>query len=60
MNAALEFPEGMDWKLVRYYMGRRGLASPDEVVAVILFLASDEARRVHGAIWSVDGGTAAS
>jgi NAD(P)-dependent dehydrogenase (short-subunit alcohol dehydrogenase family) len=29
---------------------------PEEIANVIAFLASDEARSVHGAIWSVDNG----
>ncbi|WP_162051693.1 SDR family NAD(P)-dependent oxidoreductase [Pontibacter pamirensis] len=36
-------------------MGRRG--TPEEVANVYLFLASDEASYVTGAVWPVDGGT---
>jgi NAD(P)-dependent dehydrogenase (short-subunit alcohol dehydrogenase family) len=38
----------------RHPMGR--LAEPDEVVAVVAFLASDEASFVTGASYAVDGG----
>jgi len=58
MNQKLQFPAGIDWQkltpLIRY-----GMAAPEEVADVIVFLASDEAARVNGAIWSVDGGASA-
>jgi NAD(P)-dependent dehydrogenase (short-subunit alcohol dehydrogenase family) len=59
MNENLRFPEAMDWKLVKPYMGRRGMAKPEEIAAAVAYLASDEARFVHGAILSIDGGVAA-
>ena len=39
--------------------GKRGMAQPEEIAAAIAYLASDEARFVHGAILSIDGGVAA-
>lgn len=59
MNVAIAFPENMDWKLVKPYMGHRGLASADEIAAVFAFLASEDARPVHGAIWTADFGVTA-
>ena len=56
MNQKLDFPDGMDWKLVRPYSGRRGQAQAEEIAAAIAYLASDEARPVHGEILSIDGG----
>jgi 2-deoxy-D-gluconate 3-dehydrogenase len=34
--------------------GRYGI--PEEVAAVVAFLASDDARYLHGAIFTIDGG----
>ena len=33
------------------------LGQPEDIAAVALFLASDEAAYVNGALWTVDGGT---
>ncbi len=56
MNTSMEFPDGMDWKLVQPYAGRRGMCKPEDVASAIAYLASDEARCVHGEILSIDGG----
>jgi NAD(P)-dependent dehydrogenase (short-subunit alcohol dehydrogenase family) len=58
-NRKLRFPEGMDWKKMQGVMGKRGLATPEEVAEVVAFLASEQASRVHGAIWTVDDGVTA-
>ena len=44
--------------LKRIPLGR--LATPKEIADVVLFLASDEARYVHGATIIVDGGTSST
>ncbi len=59
MNAKLEFPAGIDWDLIRPYMGRRGLGEAEDVATAIAYLASDDARPVHGAVLSLDGGVSA-
>lgn len=50
----LAVPGGTDWFMKRAPMGRGG--RPDEVVGPIVFLASDMASYVTGAILPVDGG----
>ncbi|HJM31344.1 MAG TPA: SDR family oxidoreductase [Acidimicrobiales bacterium] len=35
------------------------MSEPEDIAAAFAFLASDEARQVHGAIWSVDAGLTA-
>jgi len=58
LSSNLQFPDGMDWKLVQRYVGHRGLCEPEEIAAAIAYLASDEARFVNGAVLSIDGGIA--
>jgi NAD(P)-dependent dehydrogenase (short-subunit alcohol dehydrogenase family) len=49
-------PEGADWDLIMRVSAQRGFLSADDVAAVVTFLASDEARGVHGSIQVVDQG----
>ena len=51
-----QIPDEADMKLIRRYIGFRGMADPLEVSEVIAFLASDDASRIHGAIIPIDGG----
>jgi enoyl-[acyl-carrier-protein] reductase (NADH) len=46
----------MDMELLQPYMGFRGMAQAEEVAAMFAYLASDEARSIHGAILSIDNG----
>jgi NAD(P)-dependent dehydrogenase (short-subunit alcohol dehydrogenase family) len=59
MNRRLKFPKNIDFELMKPYVGRRGMAQAEEIAAAIAYLASDEARFVHGAVLSIDGGVAA-
>ncbi len=56
MNEGVNFPEGVNFKLVKPYMGMRGFAEASEIAGAIAFIASDEARSIHGAVLSVDNG----
>jgi meso-butanediol dehydrogenase/(S,S)-butanediol dehydrogenase/diacetyl reductase len=60
LSTKIEFPEGMNWKLAKRYMGHRGMAEPEEIAAAIAYLASDEARYIHGTILAIDGGISAT
>jgi NAD(P)-dependent dehydrogenase (short-subunit alcohol dehydrogenase family) len=57
--AASAFPEDTDWSLVQPYMGHRKMSEPEEIAAVIAFVASSEASAMHGAIVSADCGLTA-
>ena len=52
-------PPDVDFDLVMRYTGARGMASPDDIANLFAFLASDEARNIHGTIVSSDGGMTA-
>lgn len=56
IQQAFRVPEGADAKLVRRILPFRGMEKPETVAAAIAFLASDEARHVHGTALVVDGG----
>ena len=57
--AAGEIPGARDGSLVKRYTGIRGLSDPDEVASAVAYVASEEARSVHGATLSIDGGMTA-
>jgi NAD(P)-dependent dehydrogenase (short-subunit alcohol dehydrogenase family) len=54
-----QMPLDVDWDLVMRYTGARGLAQPDDIAALFAFLAGPEARNIHGAVVSSDGGMTA-
>ena len=57
--ATTAFPEDTDWTLIQPYMGYRKMSQPEEIAAVVAFVASPEASAVHGAIVSADCGITA-
>lgn len=54
-----QMPHDVDWDLVGRYTALRGFAQPDDIANLFAFLASAEARNIHGAIVSSDGGMTA-
>jgi NAD(P)-dependent dehydrogenase (short-subunit alcohol dehydrogenase family) len=52
----MQMPEGVDWKAFRKVMSPLGNSTPEEVAGVVLFVASDDARYMTGAVVAVDGG----
>jgi meso-butanediol dehydrogenase / (S,S)-butanediol dehydrogenase / diacetyl reductase len=54
------FPPDMDPELSGRMAGLRGMAEPEEVAGVFAYLASDEARSVTGAVYTIDNGITVS
>lgn len=54
-----QIPDGVDVDLMQPYMGFRGMAHVDELAGLFAFMASDEARSMHGAVVSLDNGITA-
>jgi len=58
--ATASFPDDLDVDLLTRIGGFRGLSEPEEVAALFAFLASDEARSITGAVYTIDNGLTAS
>jgi len=56
MNSGIAMPEGLNPKLIKPYMGMRGMGTAEDVASLIAYVASDEARTIHGAVLSIDNG----
>lgn len=59
MTQGISMPDDVDFELMEPVMSKRGRCEPEDVAAVIAFVASDEAHRMHGSIVSVDEGLVA-
>lgn len=59
MNEGIQFPKSLNWDLVKRYMGRRGMATAEEIADAIVYLASPDARVIHGVILPLDQGMTA-
>ena len=49
-------PENADFDLIMTAAGKRGMSEPEDIAAVIAFIASDDARAIHGAVYMADLG----
>jgi NAD(P)-dependent dehydrogenase (short-subunit alcohol dehydrogenase family) len=58
--ASASFPADMDPDLARRLAGYRGMTEPEEVAGLFTYLASDEARSVTGAVYTIDNGITVS
>src|SRR3978361_2198949 len=47
-EAFMEFPEGVDWKVMRKVISPLGNSQPEEIANVVAFIASDECRYMTG------------
>lgn len=52
-------PAGADFDLIMRTASPRGMSEPGDVAKVIAFLASDDAKAIHGAVYEADNGRAA-
>lgn len=59
LTHTFDIPSDVDFELMAPYTGHRGMAKPEEIAALFAFVASDEARNIHGAILSSDSGLTA-
>jgi NAD(P)-dependent dehydrogenase (short-subunit alcohol dehydrogenase family) len=58
--AEASFPPDGDVDLLTRMAGLRGMTEPEEVAALFAFLASDEARSITGAVYTIDNGITVS
>lgn len=59
MALGAQFPEGADMDMITRYCGFRPPSDPQEIADLILFVASDRAKSVHGACYMADNGITA-
>jgi meso-butanediol dehydrogenase/(S,S)-butanediol dehydrogenase/diacetyl reductase len=59
LTNAYQMPMDVEWDLVGRYTGARPMATADDIANLFAFLASDEARNIHGTVVSSDGGLTA-
>jgi meso-butanediol dehydrogenase/(S,S)-butanediol dehydrogenase/diacetyl reductase len=59
LTKTFQVPEGVDYELMGRYTSPRGMSDPDDIASVFTYVASDDARALHGAILSADNGITA-
>jgi meso-butanediol dehydrogenase / (S,S)-butanediol dehydrogenase / diacetyl reductase len=59
LTNAFHIPDGVDFDLIKPYMGFRDMADPDDIAQLFAFVASDDGRNMHGSILSSDTGITA-
>jgi meso-butanediol dehydrogenase/(S,S)-butanediol dehydrogenase/diacetyl reductase len=59
MAAHWQYPDDASVDLMRRFQSPMGMAEPADIASVIAFVASDDARRMTGAIVAADGGSTA-
>lgn len=59
MIANFQVPEGIDSELMQRYAPVRAVGEPEDVASMFAYLASNEARAIHGAVFGVDHGMTA-
>ena len=52
-------PENVDVKLMQRYISFRPMSDAKEIAGAIAYIASDDAKSVHGSIFSIDNGVSA-
>lgn len=55
----MKFPKDIDLALIDRYNFLPWFADPEEIAAMVAYVASDEARYVNGAVLAIDGGISA-
>ena len=59
IGEGLAMPQDLDWAKIMRFQGQRPASPPEEVAALIAFVASPKAASIHGAALSADGGVSA-
>jgi len=59
LTAGFQMPADVDFELMGRYTGFRPMGEPDDIANLFAFVASAEAKNIHGAILSCDAGITA-